>query len=130
MVSLGLLQFERNRLEEILAESLPFEITPQQVQQRLQAGEKLCLIDVRELMEYQTARIEGASLVPMGTVPSRLGELEAQAEASPLVVICHHGIRSLNVVNWLRQQGVEQCTSLVGGIDLWSREIDPNVPRY
>ena len=130
MVSLGLLQFEGDSLEKILSESLPFEITPQQVQQRLQAGEKLCLIDVREIMEFQTARIEGASLVPMGTVPSRLGELEAQAESTPLVVICHHGMRSLNVVNWLRQQGVEQCTSLAGGIDLWSREIDPNVPRY
>ena len=130
MVSLGLLQFEGDSLEKILSESLPFEITPQQVQQRLQAGEKLCLIDVREIMEFQTARIEGASLVPMGTVPSRLGELEAQAESTTLVVICHHGMRSLNVVNWLRQQGVEQCTSLAGGIDLWSREIDPNVPRY
>ena len=80
--------------------------------------------------EYQTARIEGATLVPMGTVPSRLVELEAQADMTPLVILCHHGMRSLNVVHWLRQQGLEQCTSLAGGIDLWSREIDPNVPRY
>ena len=113
-----------------MSEALPYEITPQQVQERLKAGEKICLIDVREVLEHQTARIEGASLVPMGTVPSRLNELEAQAENTPLVILCHHGVRSLNVVHWLRQQGVAHCTSLAGGIDLWSRVIDPNVPRY
>ena len=113
-----------------MTESIPLELTPQQVQERIKAGEKFCLIDVREQWEFQTAAIAGANLVPMGSVPSRIQELEGQADDFPLLVICHHGMRSLNVVHWLRQQGVENCTSLCGGIDQWSREIDSTVPRY
>jgi rhodanese-related sulfurtransferase len=108
----------------------PFEITPQEVRQRLDAGDKLMLIDVREPGEFQQARIEGAELIPMRTVPAGLPHLEAQAEDALLVVYCHHGVRSLNVVNWLREQGVSACTSMAGGIDRWSLEIDPTVPRY
>lgn len=113
-----------------MTESNPFEITPQQVQERIKGGETFCLIDVREQWEFQTAAIAGANLVPMASVPSRIQELEAQADNSPLLVICHHGVRSLNVVHWLRQQGLENCTSLCGGIDQWSREIDASIPRY
>ena len=113
-----------------MTESIPLELTPQQVQQRIKAGEKFCLIDVREPWEFQAAAIAGATLVPMGNVPARIQELEAQADESPLLVICHHGVRSLNVVHWLRQQGLDNCTSLCGGIDQWSREIDAAVPRY
>lgn len=113
-----------------MAESIPLELTPQQVQQRIKTGEKFCLIDVREPWEFQTAAIAGANLVPMGNVPARIQELEAQADESPLLVICHHGVRSLNVVHWLRQQGLENCASLRGGIDQWSREIDAAIPRY
>ena len=104
------------------------QITPQQVKQRLDAGERLRLIDVREPSELQQARIEGADLIPMGTVPQALGLFEN--EDAPIVVLCHHGVRSLRVVSWLREQGVENCVSLEGGIDRWSREIDPSVPRY
>jgi rhodanese-related sulfurtransferase len=110
--------------------SLPLEITPQEVQRRLQSGEKLALIDVREPVEFQLARIERAELIPMRTVPAELSRLDAQAEESPLIVFCHHGVRSLNVVHWLRGQGVEACQSMAGGIDRWSIEIDPAVPRY
>ena len=110
--------------------SFPFEITPQEVQQRLDAGDKLMLIDVREPGEFQQARIEGAELIPMRSVPAGLPHLEAQAEDALLVVYCHHGVRSLNVVNWLREQGVSACQSMAGGIDRWSLEIDPSVPRY
>jgi rhodanese-related sulfurtransferase len=108
----------------------PLEITPQEVQRRLAAGEKIALIDVREPGEFQLARIEGAELVPMQTVPSELSRLDAQADDTPLIVFCHHGVRSLNVVNWLRGQGVDACRSMAGGIDRWSLEIDPTVPRY
>ena len=108
----------------------PLEITPQEIQRRLAAGEKIALIDVREPGEFQLARIEGAELVPMQTVPSELSRLDAQADDTPLIVFCHHGVRSLNVVNWLRGQGVEACQSMAGGIDRWSLEIDPTVPRY
>jgi rhodanese-related sulfurtransferase len=110
--------------------AFPFEITPQEVKQRMDAGGKLMLIDVREPGEFQQARIEGAELIPMRSVPAGLPHLEAQAEDGLLVVYCHHGVRSLNVVNWLREQGVSACQSMAGGIDRWSREIDPSVPRY
>jgi rhodanese-related sulfurtransferase len=109
---------------------LPLETTPREVQSRLQAGEKLALIDVREPSEFQMARLTGAELIPMRTVPAELSRLDAQAEETPLIVICHHGVRSLNVVHWLREQGVSACQSLAGGIDRWSLDVDPAIPRY
>jgi rhodanese-related sulfurtransferase len=86
------------------------------------------LIDVREPWEFATARIDGSVAMPMGDVPSR-----AHAELDPderLVVLCHHGMRSMNVTVWLRNQGYEQAQSLRGGIDAWSAEVDPAVGRY
>ena len=106
------------------------EITPAEVKRKMDAGEALHLIDVRQPEEYQIARIDGGELVPMNTVPSAVQELEAKADDAPLVVYCHHGVRSLNVVNWLRGQGISDCRSMAGGIDRWSLEIDPRVPRY
>ncbi len=110
--------------------ALPLEITPRELQRRLEAGEKLALIDVREPGEFQLARIGGAELIPMRTVPAELWRLDAQADQTPLIVFCNHGVRSLNVVHWLREQGVDACQSMAGGIDRWSLEIDPRVPRY
>jgi rhodanese-related sulfurtransferase len=110
--------------------ALPLEITPQEVHRRLDAGEKLALIDVREPHEFQLARIAGAELVPMRAVPAELSRLDAQADDAALIVFCHHGVRSLNVVHWLREQGVGACQSMAGGIDRWSLEIDAGVPRY
>lgn len=104
------------------------EISPQEVKRRLDSGEKLRLIDVREPGEFQQARIEGAELIPMRSVAQSLTSLES--EEKPIVVFCHHGMRSSQVVGWLRQQGVENCTSMSGGIDQWSLAIDPKVPRY
>ncbi|MFN0100765.1 MAG: rhodanese-like domain-containing protein [Bryobacteraceae bacterium] len=109
---------------------LAFEVTPREVEDRRKAGENLCLIDVREDAEWRICRIEGASLVPMNTVPARLRELDTQADITPLIVYCHHGVRSLNVVQWLRRNGVGNCQSMTGGIDRWSAEIDTGVPRY
>jgi rhodanese-related sulfurtransferase len=96
----------------------------------LDSGEKLTLIDVREPSEFAQARIENAELVPMRTVPAELSRLDARTDVETLIVFCHHGVRSLNVVNWLREQGVDACQSMAGGIDRWSLEIDPSVPRY
>jgi rhodanese-related sulfurtransferase len=104
------------------------EITPGEVKKRLNSGEKLRLIDVREPFEFQQAHIEGSELIPMRGVPQALPSLEA--EEAPLIVFCHHGMRSLQVVSWLREQGVEHCSSMTGGIDRWSLEIDSTVPRY
>jgi rhodanese-related sulfurtransferase len=108
----------------------PLEVDVLDVKKRLDAGEKLHLIDVREPHEFALAKIEGAALIPMRTVPAELQDLDARADEGPLIVFCHHGVRSLNVVHWLREQGVEACQSMAGGIDAWSRVVDPSVPRY
>jgi len=86
------------------------------------------LIDVREPWEFATAHIEGSVPIPMGEVPSRAHQ-ELDPE-EPLVVVCHHGVRSMNVTVWLRNQGFENAQSLRGGIDAWSVEVDPKVARY
>ena len=107
---------------------LPLEMDPGEVKRRLDSGENLRFIDVREPFEFEQAHIQGTELIPMRTVPGHLDAL--MRETAPLVVLCHHGMRSLQVVGWLRQQGLVGCTSMAGGIDRWSREIDPAVPRY
>jgi rhodanese-related sulfurtransferase len=109
---------------------LDFEISAADVKRRLEAGEKLHLIDVREPHEFALARIEGSELIPKRQVPGELQTLEARADEAPLIVFCHHGVRSLNVVNWLRGQGVDACQSMAGGIDAWSLVVDSSVPRY
>ncbi len=110
--------------------NLPYEITPAEVKKLLDAGHDLKLIDVREPKEHRVARIDGAELVPMRSVPARLADLEAHSENATLVLFCHHGVRSFQVTSWLREQGVQRCVSMAGGIDRWSREVDPTVPRY
>ncbi|MBS1840832.1 MAG: hypothetical protein JSS69_13515 [Acidobacteria bacterium] len=103
------------------------EITPAELKKKLDAGEKLLLIDVREPWEHQTCRIEGAKLIPMRTIPANLQSLDVE---EPVICYCHHGMRSLDVAVWLQKQGVESARSLAGGIEKWSTEIDPKVPRY
>ena len=107
---------------------LPLEITPVEVKGVMDRGSALRLIDVREPEEHAVCHIEGAELVPMRTVPQHLADLDD--DEIPIVVFCHHGVRSLSVVDWLRKQGVENCQSMAGGIDRWSLEIDPGVSRY
>jgi rhodanese-related sulfurtransferase len=86
------------------------------------------LLDVREPWEFATTSIEGSVLMPMGEVAAR-----ANQELDPderLLVLCHHGVRSLNVAVWMRNQGFEHAQSVRGGIDAWSREVDPKLARY
>ncbi len=106
---------------------MDYEITPEEVKAKLDSDADLTLVDVREPWEFQTASIEGSKNIPMGDVPSRVQELDPEAH---IVVVCHHGVRSLNVTSWLRQMGFENAQSLRGGIDRWSREVDPKVPTY
>jgi len=106
------------------------EIPPSEVKRRLDSGEILHLIDVREPFEHAQSSIAGSELVPMRSVPAALGQLQSRSQEAPLIVFCHHGVRSLNVVSWLREQGIENCQSMSGGIDAWSVEIDTAVPRY
>jgi len=85
------------------------------------------LLDVREPWEYEKARIEGAQLVPMREVPGRLDELDQERE---VVAICHHGGRSQQVALFLEKAGFRKIHNLVGGVDAWSRTVDPTVPLY
>jgi rhodanese-related sulfurtransferase len=104
------------------------EISVQAFSQQRQLPNAPLLLDVREPWEYQTASLPDSLLMPMGEVASRAHtELDPDA---PIVVLCHHGARSLSVTMWLRNQGFEQVQSLSGGIDAWSRTIDPTIPRY
>jgi len=103
------------------------EISAAELKKRLDAGEKILLIDVREPWEFEVCRIEGAKLIPMQTIPANLQALDVE---DPVICYCHHGMRSLDVAVWLQRQGVESARSLTGGIDKWSAEIDPKVPRY
>lgn len=104
------------------------EITPEDFAQRRGGPNAPVLLDVREKWEFDTAHLPDSLLIPMGEIPSRAyNELDPD---QPVVVMCHHGARSLNVTMWLRQQGYEHAQSLAGGIDAWSRTIDPSIPRY
>lgn len=106
-----------------------WEVTPRTVQSLREAGDDFVLLDVREPREIAAAAIDGAVVVPMGEIKSRLSELEEHAEQK-IVVMCHHGARSMQVTAFLRQNEFEDVTSMAGGIDLWSRDIDPATPRY
>jgi rhodanese-related sulfurtransferase len=109
---------------------LPWEVTVDAVAAALHSGEAVELIDVRTPEELAIASIPAALHIPMDQVPTELQRIEALAESKRLILICHHGVRSLNVAAWLRRQGVDNCQSMAGGIDLWSLAIDPKVPRY
>ncbi len=103
------------------------EITPTNVKARLVRGDKLVLIDVREPWEHRLCRIEGAKLIPLGTLAASLQTLP---DVDEVICYCHHGMRSLDAAAWLRFQGIEKAKSLAGGIERWSIDVDPKVPRY
>jgi rhodanese-related sulfurtransferase len=107
---------------------MDLEITVDQLKQQLSSEHPPLLLDVREPWEYQTAHIETSTLIPMNEIPARAHQ-ELDDEA-PILVLCHHGARSLSVAAWLRQQGFDKVQSVSGGIDAWSRTIDPTIPRY
>ena len=90
-------------------------------------GDTLFLLDVREPHEYSLAKIEGSVLVPLGTLPNSLDQLDQNAE---IIAYCHRGMRSADAVGFLLQQGFTNVKNLIGGIEAWSVEIAPTVPRY
>ena len=106
---------------------VPFEIGVEQLAAWLDEGLDVRLLDVREPREHAYCRLEGARLVPMREIPRSLDEIDGKALT---VVYCHHGVRSAQVVSYLRHEGFERVTSLAGGIDAWSLRVDPSVPRY
>ena len=108
------------------ADSLP-SISVQELKRRMDAREQFDLIDVRETFEHEIARIDGATLIPLGEIEDRAGELQ---HGRTIIVHCHRGGRSADAVRLLRQRGFENVYNLEGGIDAWSDEIDPIVPKY
>ncbi|MGB7991945.1 MAG: rhodanese-like domain-containing protein [Candidatus Methylophosphatis roskildensis] len=103
------------------------QITPTQLAQELEAGEKPLLLDVREPWEFDHCRIEGSQLMPMQTVPLRLGELDPDMR---IVCICHHGARSMQVGLFLESRGFANVVNLSGGVAAWARSVDPAMPTY
>jgi rhodanese-related sulfurtransferase len=103
------------------------EIEPRQVKELLERGEIAHFVDVREPWEYETAHIEGSTHIPLREIPRNVERFRG---AKTVVLFCHHGMRSLDAAAWLESQGIEAARSMTGGIDRWSVEIDPRVPRY
>jgi rhodanese-related sulfurtransferase len=100
---------------------------PAELRARMVAGEKLQLVDVREPWEFKTASIGGSVSIPMGEVASRVAEINNEAD---IVVICHHGARSMQVAALLEREGFSRVHNLTGGVDAWARTIDPSMPTY
>jgi rhodanese-related sulfurtransferase len=102
-------------------------ITPRELKDRFDKGDKLFLLDVREPWEYALVKLDGSNLIPLGTLPQSLAKLDRNAE---IVAYCHHGMRSADAAGFLLQQGYTSVKNLVGGIDAWSVQVDPTLPRY
>lgn len=104
------------------------ELTPEALHIRLQEGQPLQLVDVRQPEEYAFCRIEGSVLIPLGDLPRRVEELETDL---PVVLICHHGVRSMQALAYLQHRhGFTNLLNLRGGIHAWSQRVDPAVPVY
>ncbi len=103
------------------------QIPVRELQERMASGQPFILLDVREPYEVEMARIEGANLIPLGELPARWQELDGEKE---IFVFCHSGVRSERAAEFLRSAGLAKVANVAGGIDAWSQEIDPEVPRY
>ncbi len=103
------------------------EITPSELAELLNNGEELQLIDVRNPHEYRICRIPSSKLIPLPVLPRHLNALNKN---QLIIVYCHHGRRSAQAVAYLKSMGFDQVKNLVGGIDAYSREVDPSIPRY
>ena len=104
-----------------------YEISPQAVKQKREAGESFVILDVREPFEYKTANIPDSVLIPLGELPARIHELD---HTQPIVTLCHHGMRSQSALALLLKHGFTDVKNLTGGIDAYSRMVDPSIPRY
>jgi len=103
------------------------EIEPLELKRRLDAGEPLAVLDVREPWEVAIARLPGSRHIPLGELPARIGELDSSAE---LIVMCKAGGRSLRAAMFLQTRGFSHVANLTGGIDAWTRDVDPSLQSY
>jgi len=111
---------------------MPDQITVQELARRLAAAaEPTFIVDVRQPWEHATAALPDQLLLPLNEIEERWEEIGAAAPAGALIVTyCHHGIRSLNAAAFLESKGVHPVRSLAGGIEAWSSDVDPKIPRY
>lgn len=110
-------------------------ISPADFRKRLEGGESIAVLDVREDKERAYCAISLPEStpdlhIPIGHVPARFDELSEGGGRGLLVVYCHHGVRSMAVAEWLVRNGLTSIANLEGGIDAWSQQVDPSVPRY
>ena len=109
-------------------ENRPLEISPAELQRRLQAGHDLQLVDVREPEEYDYCHLPGSLLLPLGEVPRRAAEIRTEG---PVVLICHHGVRSGQALGYLMHRlGRTNLLNLRGGVAAWAEQADSTFPRY
>jgi rhodanese-related sulfurtransferase len=108
--------------------SVPLEISPEDLHHRLQAGDDLQLVDVREDMEFDYCHLPGSQLVPLSELTRRTTEIRSDG---PVVLICHHGVRSMQALAYLQQRlGYQNLLSLRGGVAAWAEQVDPTFPTY
>jgi rhodanese-related sulfurtransferase len=108
---------------------MPRQMHPTTLAKKLAAGEPVYLLDVRQPWEHDTCRLPDSTLIPLGELPEHLADVDVPPGAA-IVVYCHHGVRSLSGAAILEANGFGEAYSLAGGIEAWSRLIDPAVPRY
>ena len=108
---------------------MPLEITCEEVKLMLDTGDEMLLLDCRETEEHEVVKLKGATLLPMSELMDRVGEI-ADFQTKPVAVYCHHGGRSLQVTQWLRENGFTHAASMAGGIDRWATVIEPGMARY
>ena len=102
-------------------------LSSNEVKSLIDNSDNICLLDVREIWEFEKCHIEGSILIPMQSIPDNLSQLDPQQET---IVICHHGIRSRVVANFLEQHGFNQVINLAGGVDAWSHDVDQSMAKY
>ncbi len=105
------------------------EISPLQLKQKIESKATLYLLDVREANEVAICMLDGANHIPMNLIPLYLDKIPDEVD---IVIYCHHGVRSLNVANYLVENGFDSdfLYNLTGGIDAWAQLIDPSMPKY
>lgn len=103
------------------------KLTALELKAKIQQGEQFLLLDVREPNEFNFVNIQGSLLIPTRSIPQRIGELNRDQD---IVVLCHHGMRSQQVAEYLVTNGFSKVFNLVGGIDAWAIECDSTMPRY
>lgn len=105
----------------------PLDLSPEDLHRRLRAGDDIQLIDVREEVEFEYCHLPGSRLVPLDELPHRAAEIHS---AGPVVVICHHGVRSAHAAGYLRHLGRTNVLNLRGGVAAWAAQVDADFPVY